>query len=339
MILVGLIRRGSSRENRTLPRPLPLTQPKMLEPGQDFVQQTIDEKLLDDLTQLVRLAVREDLDRGCDLTTMAVVPDGLPAKASIVARESGVAAGIDLIAPIVQAMESSDINVDVLVSDGTRFQGGSTVAVLRGEARNVLTGERIVLNFLGKLCGIATWTDHHVSLIADCKANLYDTRKTTPGWRRLEKYATNCGGACNHRSGLYEAVMVKDNHLACHARKSGILMTPSEAIKHTREFLQDTPGVASDAIIEIEVDSLEQLEDALPAGPDIVLLDNMSVVVLKQAVLMRDQVNPGVQLEASGGVTEETLPAIARTGVERISMGALTHSAVNLDLGLDWDLG
>lgn len=310
----------------------------MLENNRDFHQQTRDEFLRDDLTQLVRLAIREDLDRGFDLTTVAVVPEGLAAEARIVARAAGVACGLQLIEWIVEVI-SAPIVVEVLVQDGGRFEAKQTLAVLRGDARDVLTCERTILNFLGRLCGIASWTAEHARLIADLKANLYDTRKTTPGWRRLEKYAVQCGGGKNHRSGLYEAVMIKDNHLACHQRVSGKLLSPSEAVKHARQFLSDQPGVASDAIVEIEVDELSQLADALPAGPDIVLLDNMTVPQLSKAVAMRDASNPAVQLEASGGVNLSTLRAIAETGIDRISVGALTHSAVNLDLGLDWTLG
>ena len=310
----------------------------MLAPDQDFYQQTIDEALIDDLSQLVRLAIREDLNRTFDLTTVAVVPEALPAKAHIAARKSGVAAGLELISSIVETADA-DIRIELHQQDATVFDAGTRLATLSGEARDVLTCERTILNFLGRLCGIATWTAEHVELIQDLPAKLYDTRKTTPGWRRLEKYATRCGGATNHRSGLYEAVMVKDNHLACHAHRSGHLMRPSEAVEAIREFLRTTPDVPTDAIVEIEVDSLEQLEDALPAAPDIVLLDNMSLTQLEAAVKMRNAAQPGVQLEASGGVTKTTLHSIAETGVDRISMGALTHSAVNLDLGLDWEIG
>lgn len=310
----------------------------MLESGQDFEQQEVDDLLLDDLRQLVRLAVREDLGRSCDLTTMAVVPEGLPARAKIVPRQNGIAAGIELIPHIVEVLEAKNLGSELLIQDGEPLVAKQPAALLTGEARDVITCERIILNFLGRLCGIATWTAEHVQLIEGTQAKLYDTRKTTPGWRRLEKYATRCGGANNHRGGLYEAVMVKDNHLACHAHVTGQLMSPSEAIEHTRKFLQETPGIPSDAIIEIEVDSLEQLRDALPSSPDIILLDNMDVATLIEAVAIRDELNIGVQLEASGGVTQATLRGIAETGVERISMGALTHSAVNLDLGLDWEL-
>jgi nicotinate-nucleotide pyrophosphorylase (carboxylating) len=310
----------------------------MLESDQDFHQQTIDEALLDDLSQLVRLAIREDLNRTFDLTTVAVVPEALPAKAHIVARHSGVSAGLELISSMVETADA-DIAVKLHQQDASPFDAGMRLATLSGEARDVLTCERTILNFLGRLCGIATWTAEHVGLLQGLPAKLYDTRKTTPGWRRLEKYATRCGGATNHRSGLYEAVMVKDNHLACHAHRNGQLMRPSEAVTAIREFLRDTPDVPTDAIVEIEVDSLEQLKDALPAGPDIVLLDNMSLTQLEEAVALRNRAQPGVQLEASGGVTKTTLRSIAETGVDRISMGALTHSAINLDLGLDWEIG
>lgn len=310
----------------------------MLGPDQDFAQQLPDELLRDDLTQLVRLAIREDLSRGSDLTTLAVVPEGLPAAACIIARVPGVAAGVELIPWMIETI-GAEVQAELHVADGTAFERGTKIATLSGDSRDVLTCERTILNFLGRLCGIATWTHQHTQLIVDLKANLYDTRKTTPGWRRLEKYAVHCGGGRNHRAGLYDAVLIKDNHLACHARVTGKLMSPSEAVQHARRFLENQPGAPNRAIVEIEVDSLEQLEDALKASPDIVLLDNMDLAQLSQAVLMRDAANPSVQLEASGGVTLSTLRCIAETGVDRISVGALTHSATNLDLGLDWKLG
>lgn len=310
----------------------------MLPSGRDFHQQARDIFLKDDLEQLVRLAIREDLARGMDLTTIAVVPSGLPACAHIIARQPGVAAGLDLLAWIEGTLQAS-INIQMHTADGNHFQKGDCLATLTGDARDVLTCERTFLNFLGRLCGIASWTAEHVRLIADLPTKLYDTRKTTPGWRRLEKYAVACGGGRNHRLGLYDAVLIKDNHLACHAHMTGKLLSPSEAIRHAREFLAQQPDVPTDAIVEIEVDSLAQLEDALPANPDIVLLDNMTTDQLRAAVTFRNTINPIVQLEASGGVRLNTLRAIAETGVDRISVGALTHSAVNLDLGLDWELG
>lgn len=304
----------------------------------DFSIQAKDEKLRDDLIQLTRLAIREDLDRGFDITTMAVVPVGLAAEASIVARVPGVAAGIDLIEWIIEAL-NCPIQIQIICHDGQPFHSQQTLAKLRGEARDVLTCERIVLNFLGRLCGIATWTRKHVDCLVGLPARLYDTRKTTPGWRRLEKYAVHCGGGHNHRSGLYDAILIKDNHLACHQRVTGELLSPAEAVVRARRFLASQPGVAAETLVEIEVDSLQQLAEALKADPDIVLLDNMSHEQLRSAVQLRNRQNPVVELEASGGVNLQTLRAIAETGVDRISVGALTHSAVNLDLGLDWVLG
>lgn len=305
--------------------------------GQDFTVQQMDAALKDDLQQLVRLAIREDLGRGLDLTTVAVVPTGLSASADIVSRVAGVSAGIELIPWIVETIGAA-IGVGLHIEDGARFAAQTKLATLTGDSRDLLTCERTILNFIGRLCGIAAWTQQHVDLIQDLPAKLYDTRKTTPGWRRLEKYAVRCGGGHNHRSGLYDAILVKDNHLACHARSSGKLLSPSQAVARARDFLRNQPDAFSNAIVEIEVDSLEQLSDALPAAPDIVLLDNMSNDQLRQAVALRQSINPQVELEASGGVNLNTLRGIAETGVDRISVGALTHSAANLDLGLDWRL-
>jgi nicotinate-nucleotide pyrophosphorylase (carboxylating) len=281
------------------------------------------------------LAIREDLDRGYDITTVSVVPESLTAQASIIARVPGIAAGLDLIDLIVQTLDCP-IDCHLKKHDGQAFASRETLAVLRGKARDLLTCERTILNFLGRLCGIATWTKQHVDCIAGLKARLYDTRKTTPGWRRLEKYAVHCGGAHNHRSGLYDAILIKDNHLASHFASTGKLLNPAQAVSRAREFLRHQPGVPGDAIVEIEVDTLELLQEALRSDPDIVLLDNMSIEQLQQAVQLRDRQNPAVQLEASGGVNLKSLRSIAETGVDRISVGALTHSAVNLDLGLDW---
>jgi nicotinate-nucleotide pyrophosphorylase (carboxylating) len=304
----------------------------------DYKQQERDAFLRDSLEQLTRLAIREDLGRGYDLTTMAIVPEQLPATADIIPRQSGVAAGIDLIEWIVDCLQAS-IAVEKFVSDGDAFAARQCLVTLRGSARDVLTCERTILNFLGRLCGIATWTAQHVALVADLPVRIYDTRKTTPGWRHLEKYAVRCGGGHNHRGSLSEAVLIKDNHLACYAHINGQQLRPSEAVNLARQFLQTQSDAPSEAIIEIEVDTLELLEDALTAGPDIVLLDNMAPNLLSRAVSLRNAHSPAVELEASGGVTLATLRAIAQTGVDRISLGALTHSAVNLDLGLDWRLG
>lgn len=297
----------------------------------DFKQVTWDAETIDDCRRLIRLAVREDLGRGFDLTTVALVPHDSRGKAHIVCRQPGVIAGVPAAECVLQEM-NADIRWEAFIADGTCVEAGTAVASLSGSTRDLLTVERPVLNFLGKLSGIATLTRRYVDLAADTRVRIYDTRKTTPGWRRLEKYAVRCGGGTNHRTGLYDAILIKDNHLAQGA------WNLAAAIRVSREFLDQQEailGVAA-ALIEIEVDSLDQLSEALPAAPDIVLLDNMSCDELREAVRRRDAAGVATELEASGGITLETLRAVAETGIDRISAGALTHSAIGLDLGLDW---
>jgi nicotinate-nucleotide pyrophosphorylase (carboxylating) len=203
----------------------------------------------------------------------------------------------------------------------------------------MLTCERPMLNLLGRLSGIATLAKEYIRRVEGTGARIYDTRKTTPGWRRLEKYAVRSGGGCNHRTGLFDGILIKDNHLALAADKN---LTPAEAVRRARDFIgqmtpENFPGLdAANLIVEVEVDRLELLEDVLAAGPDIVLLDNMSTDQLTAAVARRNSLTPNIELEASGGVTLETVRSIALTGVERISVGALTHSACALDVALDW---
>ena len=224
--------------------------------------------------------------------------------------------------------------------DGQAVEQGGRIGVISGPAQGLFAVERLLLNFLGRLSGIATLTRKYVELAAGTQARIFDTRKTTPGWRRLEKYAVRCGGGWNHRSGLFEAVLIKDNHLAwgadshrevsrLHPGRSGVA-----ARRYIAEHAAKTDPSAT--IIEVEVDTLEQLDQVLPAGPDIVLLDNMSIEQLREAVARREKINPNVELEASGGVTLSTVRQIAESGIERISVGALTHSAAALDFGLDW---
>jgi nicotinate-nucleotide pyrophosphorylase (carboxylating) len=208
--------------------------------------------------------------------------------------------------------------------------------------RDLLTAERTILNIICRLCGIATQTRHFVDQIASTKVRLYDTRKTTPGWRLLEKYAVGCGGGHNHRSGLYDGFLIKDNHLALAGDSSGPLDASDAAAAAIRWRGSRVERMTAPQIVEIEVDSIRQLRDVLPVGPDIVLLDNFSLDELRQAVAIRDQAaivtesGAGVELEASGNVKIDTIAAIASTGVDRISSGALTHQATSLDLGLDW---
>jgi nicotinate-nucleotide pyrophosphorylase (carboxylating) len=273
------------------------------------------------------------------LTTMALVPPGVQGTATILPRVAGVAAGVDLLEPILQELDSS-IEYEQHVGDGQTFEPRQAIATLKGEARDLLTCERTILNFLGRLCGIATLTARYVEAVRGTSARVYDTRKTTPGWRRLEKYAVRCGGGRNHRLGLFDGILIKDNHLACRAAADGTLLDPGEAILAARHFLNSGAyRFDSPPLIEIEIDSISQLHSALEAAPNIILLDNMSCGSLSECVAIRSRTNPLVQLEASGGVNLATISDIAKTGVDRISVGALTHSAVNLDLGLDWKMG
>ncbi len=304
--------------------------------NRDYRTQEIDEHLLQDLRFLVRLAIKEDLDRTADLTTLGLVPADATGSAAIISRVSGIAAGFDLIPVMIEEMDA-DIQCKLHCPDKSRFQPRQSLATLSGSTRDLLTCERTILNFLGRLCGIATQADQYQQRIEHTRARLYDTRKTTPGWRRLEKYATHCGGARNHRMGLFDGILIKDNHLACRAEYTGQKLRADEAVRVAREFLQSKPYPDLEAtIVEVEVDSIEQLKLALSETPDIVLLDNMTILQLEEAVATRNEMAPQVELEASGGVNLETIARIAETGVDRISVGALTHSAVNLDLGLDW---
>lgn len=298
----------------------------------DFQQIQWNSQLEEDCRRIVRQAVSEDLDRGHDLTTAALIGREVSGEAAFVARQSGVASGLQA---AKVACDEMDLDVDwlPLLDDGDALTPGAALARYSGAARDMLTGERVTLNLLCKLSGIATLTRQYVDRIAGTKAAIYDTRKTTPGWRHLEKYAVRCGGGRNHRMGLYDAVLIKDNHLAI-AGHSGPL---SDAVTRAREFVQQQLGSrAPGTIIEIEVDTLEQFREVLQSRPDIVLLDNMTPDQLNQAVRLRDSEAPEVQLEASGGINLNTIRAVAETGVDRISVGALTHAAPWLDIGLDW---
>lgn len=307
----------------------------------DFTQIAWSPQVEEDCRRIVRLAVFEDLDRGYDWTTVALAPEGATAAAEVVARQAGTIAGLAAL-PIV--LDEMDIQSQwqPRVQDGQQVAAGTVLATIGGSARDLLTSERLLLNLLGRLSGIATLTRRYVDAIAGTQARIYDTRKTTPGWRRLEKYAVHCGGGRNHRLGLYDAVLIKDNHLALgRQRDIGQGYTPAEAVERARHFTRESlagdPRAAT-MIVEVEVDSLEQLAQVLPAGPDIVLLDNMAADQLRQAVAARNEAAPAVELEASGGVNLDTVRHIAESGVERISVGALTHSAVSLDVALDWRL-
>jgi nicotinate-nucleotide pyrophosphorylase (carboxylating) len=295
-----------------------------------------DDRLVDDLRRLTRLAIWEDLQNGVDITTLAIVPEHLRSSANIVARKPGIASGVELIDEMIQESETR-VHAIPKLKDGSHFSAGEILVRLEGGTRDLLTLERTILNFLGKLCGIATMAGEYVKRIEGTGARGYDTRKTTPGWRYLEKYAVRCGGGFNHRIGLYDAILIKDNHLACYQDAVGTPLAPADAVYKARDFCRTWPDKdLSQVIIEVEVDSLEQFSNALPAAPDIILLDNMTPAMLTKAVQLRNESKSKVQLEASGGVSIHTIGEIAKTGVDRISVGALTHSAINLDLGLDW---
>ncbi len=271
---------------------------------------------------IVRAALLEDLGRAGDLTTDAIVPGGLAATASLRARQSGVVAGLDL-AALAFCLIDERIEIDRRRHDGDAVAPGDDVAVIRGPARAILTAERTALNFLGRLSGIASATASIVASVAGQHARIVCTRKTTPGLRAVEKYAVRAGGGANHRFGLDDAVLIKDNHIA-------IAGSVTTAIERARA------GVGHLVKIEVEVDTLAQLEEALTVGVDAVLLDNMTVEQLRRAV---DIVAGRAVTEASGRVTPETAPAVAATGVDLISIGWLTHSAPVLDIGLDFRLG
>lgn len=271
---------------------------------------------------LIAMALAEDVGGG-DVTALYFVPPDARSRARVVAREPGVAAGLAVAARVYEVLDSA-VRAQPLLADGEAFAKGRVLMEISGPARPVLTGERTMLNFLQRLCGIATLTRRHVEAVRPHPVQIWDTRKTTPGWRRLEKAAVKAGGGVNHRMGLYDHVMVKDNHLAAEGRLPAL----QEAINRLRA---ERPGTR----VQLEADTLDQVRGFLSlSGVDMLLLDNMSCAELRRAVSL----NAGrLWLEASGGVTLETLPRIAATGVNAISIGALTHSARALDLGLDFD--
>ncbi|MFZ1933993.1 MAG: carboxylating nicotinate-nucleotide diphosphorylase [Thermoguttaceae bacterium] len=301
----------------------------------EFRQTVWDERLEKDCAAILRLALAEDLGDWADCTTLALVGEDVVGRAAVVARQPGVAAGLPGVRTTLALLDSR-LQWLPQTEDGCRTEKGLCVGIIEGPARGLLAAERTLLNLLGRLSGVATLTRQYVDLVAHTKARIFDTRKTTPGWRRLEKYAVRCGGGWNHRGGLGEAVLIKDNHLALGVQASGggEQFTPADAVRRAQQFA----GQRGDRqmVIEVEVDTLDQLDAVLPARPDIVLLDNMRPAELREAVARRNAFDAAIELEASGGVTLDTVRAIAESGVERISVGALTHSAVALDFGLDW---
>ena len=279
------------------------------------------EPALDDvlLKPLVEAALTEDLGRRGDVTSQATIPADMQAKLEIKARQAGVICGMDL-ARLSFAMVDPQIEFVAQVADGEWVDAGTVLASVGGNARHLLTAERTALNFMTHLSGIATDTRKIVDSVAEYPAQITCTRKTIPGLRIVQKYAVRCGGGRNHRLGLDDAILIKDNHIAI----AGDIKT---AIKQAQDF-------AGHLIpIEVEVDTLAQLAQALDAGVSLVLLDNMSPEILAQAVTM---CKGRARTEASGGITPETVQAAAKTGVDFIAMGYLTHSTTALDIGLDF---
>ncbi len=295
-------------------------------------QVTADEVLSDPATaRLIEAGLDEDLGTVGDLTARVAAPTGT-LRASVVARQAGTLAGLVLIDPILAAarrrLGGRIERMTLHAGDGGTCEAGQRVATIQGDAGLILSAERTLLNVLGRMSGVASHTARHVAAArgGNPGVQVLDTRKTLPGWRLLDKYAVTCGGGTNHRRGLYDAVLVKDNHLA------GLVGDGLRA--RLEEIVAARPVEAG--FLQVEVDTLAQFGVALGvAGIDIILLDNFALDDLRAAVTTRDQRDSEVLLEASGGVTLETIAAIAGTGVDRISVGALTHSAVNFDFGLD----
>jgi len=277
----------------------------------------------EEIQSAVASALVEDIGSG-DVTTLAAVPETAQAQTSMRAREPLVVAGLAL-AEAAFLQLSTSVQITRAAEDGQRLAKGEALLRITGPARALLGAERVALNFLQRLCGIATLTAQFVEAVKGTRAQILDTRKTTPGWRRFEKYAVACGGGRNHRLGLYDMVLIKDNHLAALRNES-----PNAIAAAVRRARAEYPALQ----VEVEADTLEQVEQAVAAGADMVLLDNMNLEQLRRAV---ERCKDRARTEASGGVTLAGVRAIAETGVDFISVGALTHSARAVDIGLDFE--
>lgn len=274
------------------------------------------------MREAVAAALAEDLGLAGDLTSNAIIPADAVSHAVIAARKAGRVAGMPLAWEAFRQLDP-DFRFEAVTADGQDVEAGGVIARLRGKTRAILGAERVALNYLGRLCGIATLTRAHVRAIEGTAARICCTRKTTPGLRALEKYAVRCGGGMNHRFGLFDAILIKDNHIAAAGGVGAAIERARAAAGHLVK-------------IEVEADTLEQVEEALRYPVDAVLLDNMTTDQLRGAVAVARKLAPRVILEASGGVTLETVRAIAETGVDLVSSGALTHSAPCFDAGLDF---
>lgn len=289
------------------------------------------------INALLQLAMQEDIFTG-DITTNNLIPDNLMIEGVFIAKESGIVAGL----PIVEYFFSKlDKNVffKQWVKDGFFVRTGETIAAIHGKAKAILSGERIALNFLQRLSGIATLTARFVERITPLKTSLMDTRKTVPGWRYLEKYAVAVGGGVNHRMGLYDQVLIKDNHLDIIKNKGLLNISSNDSIIEKAVYLL-RQRIMKGILIEVETRTLEEVKDALAAGADIILFDNMDIQQLKDAVKVVKEWKYGggkrqPLTEASGNITLENVALVAQTGVDRISVGAITHSAKALDISLE----
>jgi nicotinate-nucleotide pyrophosphorylase (carboxylating) len=296
-----------------------------------------------EIDELVRRALAEDVGSG-DATTAAIVPAGTPAKASILARQTLVCAGLPIAESVFRALDP-EMRVRCLHHDGSLVEAGAELIELSGEARAILTGERTALNFLAHLCGIATRTRRFVEKLAGTHARIRDTRKTTPGLRALEKYAVECGGGTNHRFGLYDAILIKENHIAiaggvkaaldrAHAFTSLKMAAPRAASAYDAVGLHPEMAGAGPLSVQIEVRNEGELREALGAGAEAVLLDNMTPDVARRCVQLARSLRRDCVLEISGGITLDNIRAYAETGADFLSSGALTHSAPSADLSL-----
>lgn len=263
---------------------------------------------------LISLALTEDIGKG-DITTNTLIPPNQKTQTHIIAKQQGVIAGLPLISTIYRYL-NKNIKVTLKVKDGAKVKDGQVVAIVKGSAHQILTGERTVLNFLGRLSGIATLTNQYVQKVKKYGVTILDTRKTIPGWRELDKYAVRMGGGTNHRMGLYDAILIKNNHLAILGGINNI---------NLRRL--NIP-------LEIEARSLNEFRTILDLRPDIIMLDNMKPTEIKKGVQLRNKLNPKVKLEVSGGINLKNIQQFASTGVDYISIGALTHSAPVLDIAM-----
>ena len=275
------------------------------------------------LDQLIKLAFEEDLEQRGDTTTLAVIPENVQAKAILLCKESDmVLAGISVAERVFKYLDAT-LEFKALKKDGDLCQKGDVIAEITGKAQSLLTAERTALNFIQRLCGVASTSRKYHLALAGSSCVALDTRKTTPGWRNLEKYAVECGGSSNHRIGLFDRIMIKDNHreIAAMEGVGGI----TRSVKKAREMYPDLE-------IEVEADSLDEVAEAAAAGAEYILLDNMSNEMMAEAV---EIVKGRSKLEASGGITIERLPSIGKIGVDFVSAGALTHSVKSSDISLD----